>query len=196
MTDEPVPRVLIVYASQKGYTERAARAHADGVHQVGGVAELARAEEATSGQLEACDALLLGTPIHMGSADWRMKRFIDQVCGPLWSKQALAGKVGGAFVTGGGFGSAGGGVELCLMGLLCNLMQLGVLPVPLPRHAAGFARGGTPWGPYCRTQRENLQYLHPDELELDACRAHGAHVAQLAMRLGRSPLYSLTSESP
>lgn len=182
------PRVLVVYASQKGYTERAASAVADGARSAGALVEVCPADQAVAAQVQSCDALVLGTPIHMGSADWRMKRFIDVVCGPLWAPGTMAGRVGGVFATGGGFGSAGGGVELCLLGLLSNLVQLGILPVPLPRKAPGFARGGTPWGPYCRTQRETQQYLRHDELELEACIAHGANVARVAARLGRMEL--------
>ena len=37
------------------------------------------AEEATEEEVLDCDALILGTPTHMSSCDWRMKEFIDRV---------------------------------------------------------------------------------------------------------------------
>lgn len=181
-------RVLIVHASTKGHTFIAAEAHAEGAAIAGCDPQVLSADEMTPGHIEGCDALVLGSPVHMGAADWRMKRFIDTVCGPLWMKDSLIGKVGGVFATGGGYGNAGGGVDLCLVGMFCNLAQLGFLMVPLPRNSPGFEAGGTPWGPYCRSQRPDLSYAAIDAMPIQACVAHGFNIATVARGVDRSAL--------
>ena len=71
----------------------------------------------------AADALILGSPVHMGCMDWRVKRFIDQVCSQLWMGNKIVGKVGAVFVTGGGYGNGGGGCELAMLGMMNNLLE-------------------------------------------------------------------------
>jgi NAD(P)H dehydrogenase (quinone) len=75
-----VTKVLIVYATDYGNTKKMAEAVASGVTSVPDVqVELKLAEEATADDLIASDALIVGTPVHMGSPDWRVKK---------WSKLA------------------------------------------------------------------------------------------------------------
>ena len=65
-------KVLIVYATDYGNTEKMARAVAQGVESVEGAsAVLKTAEEAKAEDILAADALVMGTPVHMGSMDWR-----------------------------------------------------------------------------------------------------------------------------
>jgi NAD(P)H dehydrogenase (quinone) len=140
------------------------------------------AEEATADDVTAADALVLGSPVHMGSMDWRVKGFIDKVCGGLWMQDKMTGKVGAVFVSGGGFGSAGGGCELTMLSMMTNLAELGLLLVPLPKSAAGYAKGGLHWGPYGRSMTEDMQPIEggvPDE-RTEAARNHGANVARVA----------------
>lgn len=172
--------VLIVYASTRGYTKRLAQAHAEGVLAAACDAVLRNVEDATLADLQRANALILGTPIHMGTADWRVKRFIDTVCAPMWRSEMFLGKVGGVFATGGGFGGGGGGADLCLVGMFSMLAQLGMLMTPLPPNAPGFARGGTAWGPYVRTQDESLEYVEIDTMPVETGIAHGHNVAQLS----------------
>jgi NAD(P)H dehydrogenase (quinone) len=181
---------LIVYASVKGYTQRMAEAHAEGVSAAGGHPTLKTCEEVSKEDLAACDALILGTPIHMGGMDWRMKRFVDTVCAPLWQKGVMTGKAGGVFASGGGYGDAGGGIELCMLGMFSNLAQLGVVMVPLPPETPGFAHGGTAWGPYVRSQAASKAYLAPDELPLTASRSHGRNIATLAECLRQQRIFA------
>jgi NAD(P)H dehydrogenase (quinone) len=187
--------VLVVYTSVKGHTAHAADAIATGVRQAGCTAELRTADEATADHLKHCDALILGTPIHMGSADWRMKRFIDSVCGPLWMKDSMVGRIGAVFATGGGYGNGGGGADLCMVSMFANLAQLGFIMVPLPRNSPGFKAGGTPWGPYCRSQTPDLQYNGVEQLPVEACVSHGFNVAELAKALDRSALQLASGKS-
>jgi NAD(P)H dehydrogenase (quinone) len=185
--------VLIVYASDWGSTEKMAKAVADGVATVDGAkATIKKAEDATADDVVAADALILGSPVHMGSVDWRVKRFIDHVCSQLWMGDKIVGKVGAVFATGGGFGNAGGGCELNMLAMMSNLAELGLLLVPLPKNSPGYAKGGLQWGPYGRSMTEDLEPFEggvPDE-RIEAAHHHGANVARVADAIHGKTLFA------
>ena len=132
-------KVLIVYATDYQNTLKMAQAVAAGIQSVPDCeAILKAAETATYDDLIAADAVILGSPVHMGSADWRIKKFIDSCCSAAWMKDAVIGKVGAVFATGSGFGNAGGGCELTMLGLLNNLSVTAITQVAtIERNAAG-----------------------------------------------------------
>lgn len=180
-------QVLIVYASDWGHTQQMAEAVAEGVRSVEGVVAVLRdADHATAEDLAAATAVVVGTPVHMGSPDWRLKRWIDQVCGGLWMKDAMVGKVGAVFATGSGFGNAGGGCELAMLSLLANFAELGMIMVPLPKGSSGYVRGGLHWGPYGRSAIEAMAPADLPPEALEAARRHGAHVARVAAAIAGS----------
>ncbi len=183
-------KILIAYATDWGSTKKAAEAVAEGARRVAGTqVTLKNVEEVSADDLAGSDAVILGTPVHMGSPDWRVKKFIDQTCSPLWMKDAMVGKVGAVFATGSGFGNGGGGNELTLLALLSNFAELGMLLVPLPKNTPGYALGGTQWGPYGRSMGEHLEQTGLADDRLEAARHHGANVARVAAALaGRSLL--------
>ncbi len=185
-------KVLIVYATDWASTKKMAEAVAAGVATVtGSQATMKTAEEATAEDVAAADALILGSPVHMGSMDWRVKRFIDQVCGQLWMGDKVVGKVGAVFVSGSGYGNAGGGCELAMLAMMNNLAELGLLLVPLPKNTPGYPKGGLQWGPYGRSMTEDLQPIEggvPDE-RLEAARNHGANVARVAAAIKEKALF-------
>lgn len=75
-------RVAIVYATDRGNTQKMAEAVSAGVETVAGAeALLMLTETATEDEIVACDALIIGSPVHMSCLDWRVKKFIDCVCG-------------------------------------------------------------------------------------------------------------------
>ena len=140
-------QILIVYASDHDGTGRMARALAQGAETVEGCkAKLIKADEATSEDVLAADALVLGTPVHMGSMDWRVKKFIDTQCAGLWMGDKVIGKVGAVFACGSGYGGAGGGCELTMLSMLNNLAELGMVLVPLPKNSPGYDQAGLQWG--------------------------------------------------
>lgn len=174
-------KILIVYATDYGNTKKMAEAVAEGAKSVSDVtADLKTAEETNKEDLTSSDGIILGSPVHMGSPDWRMKKFIDTVCSGLWMKDALIGKVGGVFASGGGFGNAGGGNELTLLALLNNLVELGLLIVPLPKNTPGYRYAGIQWGPYGRSGGVNMEQLGVAPECLEAAFHHGANVARAA----------------
>ncbi len=177
-------RVLIAFHSDYGNTEQMARAVAAGIRARAPETEveLKRADEAGPDDLVAADVILFGTPVHMGGPAWQLKRLID-ACGKLWMEGALEGKVGGAFATGGGYGGAGGGVELTLAMLHSHFLEQGMVVVGFPKTAMGYADGGLQWGPYARTGNHEGMPEGIADAQLTAARSWGAHVIEVAEKL-------------
>ena len=176
--------VLIVYASDYGNTKAMAEAVAEGVESVPGTRAVIRtAEAATAEDLINADALVFGSPVHMGSIDWRMKKFIDSVTKDLWVQDALCGKVGAVFASGAGYGNAGGGAELTMLAMLADMAELGLLLVPLPKQTPGYAVAGLHWGPYGRSAGEKMEPVGVSAEQCLAARHHGANIARVAEAL-------------
>ncbi|HPO14535.1 MAG TPA: NAD(P)H-dependent oxidoreductase [Candidatus Hydrogenedentes bacterium] len=177
-------KVLVIYASDYGSTRKMAEAVAEGAVGIPGVEALIRnAEETTAEDMTSSQAIIFGTPVHMGSMDWRVKKLIDTVCSGLWAKDALTGKVGAVFATGGGLGSAGGGAELAMLSLMANLAECGMILVPLPKHTPKYEYGGLHWGPYARTTNLAHEPIGVSEEQLAVAKTHGANVARVAVAL-------------
>jgi len=174
-------KTLIIYATDYGNTKKMAESVASGAQSVQGAQVTIKiAQDVKQEDLLAHDAIILGTPVHMGSPDWRVKKFIDEVCSPLWMKDKLISKVGGVFATGGGFGNAGGGCEIAMLALLNNLAELGMIIVPLPKNSPGYKLGGLQWGPYARSGGVNMEPTGVSSESLEAGYHHGANITRLA----------------
>jgi NAD(P)H dehydrogenase (quinone) len=181
--------VLIIYASDYGNTKKMEDSVAAGAQTVAKAqVQIKTAEEITEADLLGNDALIVGTPVHMGNPDWRVKKMIDTVCSHLWMKDKLIGKVGGVFASGGGFGSAGGGCEIAMIGLLNNFAELGMILVPLPKNTPGYRFGGLQWGPYGRSSGINMEQTGVTNESLEAAFHHGANIARLASILGNNKM--------
>ncbi len=183
-------QILIVYASDYGNTEKMAHAAADGVNSVEGVnAVLKKAEEATADDMTASDGVVFGSPVHMGSMDWRVKKFIDTVCAGLWMQDRMNGRVAGVFTSGGGFGGAGGGTEVAMLALLNNIAELGMLIVPLPKNTENYQKGGLHWGPYGRSADENMEHVGVSDEALLVAKKHGANIARTVAAVNGRTLF-------
>ena len=183
-------KIIVVYATDYGNTKKVAQTIADGAAGVPGTEVIVKtAEETTVEDLKAADGIILGSPVHMGSMDWRMKKFIDTVCSQLWMQDAVVGKVGAVFATGSGYGNVGGGAELTLLSMLNNLVELGLIIVPLPKSTTGYAKSGLQWGAYARSAGENLEQTGVNDEALVAARHHGIHVARVAAALKGQKLF-------
>jgi NAD(P)H dehydrogenase (quinone) len=175
-------RVVVVVASQTGRTARMAEALAQGAKEAGADVAILRAEEAGESDLAAADAIVLGSPVHMGGIASPMRAFFERLA-PAWLRGALTGKLGAAFVTAGD--GEGGGAELALISLWANLAEHGILCVPMAHDTPHFHEGGCHWGPVAWTNpRARIPGPTPEHLE--AARAHGRTVAECTARwLGR-----------
>jgi len=175
-------RVLIVYAGDYGNTEKMANACADGVEEVKGAEALVKhADKVRAEDMLNSDGVIIGSPVHMGSMDWRVKKMIDSVCSGLWMQDKMNGKVGGVFATGSGYGNAGLGCELAMLSILNNMAELGLLIVPLPKMVDNFGSGGLQWGPYGRSAGSKMEHVGVSEQALSVARTHGANVARAAI---------------
>lgn len=173
--------ILIIYASDYGNTKKMAETVQEGASSVDGAQVTLKAAEAvTAEDMLAADAVIVGTPVHMGGMDWRVKKFIDTVCGGLWMENKMEGKVAAVFATGSGYGNAGGGAELTMLSIINNLVELGMVFVPLLKSTPGYAVGGLQWGPYGRSAGVNLEQTGVADESLEAARHHGRHVARVA----------------
>lgn len=183
--------ILICYAGDYGSTEKMANAAAEGVNAVDGcTAAVKKAEEITADDMTASDGVLVGSPVHMGSMDWRVKKMMDSVCSGLWMQDKMNGKVAGVFVSGGGFGGAGGGCELTMLSMLNNFAELGMLIVPLPKMTENYKKGGLHWGPYGRSADENMEHVGISDEALAVARRHGTHVAKAAAAMKGKDIFS------
>ena len=184
-------KIAIVYATDYGNTQKMALAVAEGAKSVPGTqVEVKLADDVTQDDLLASDAVIVGSPVHMGSPDWRIKKFIDTVCGHLWVKDLMIGKVGAVFTTGGGYGNSGGGSELTMLALLGNFAELGMVIVPLPKNTPGYPVGGLQWGPNARSGAETGEPTGVTEERLEAAKHHGANVARVAAALKGQALFA------
>lgn len=185
-------KILIVYATDYGNTEKMALALQQGVAAVKGVtSSLKKTDGVTSEDFLTHDAFVFGSPVHMGSPDWRIKKVIDEICSKLWMKDLLIGKVGAVFVSGGGFGGAGGGAELTMLAMFNNFAELGLLMIPLPKNTPGFKAGGLQWGPYGRSLGPNMEQIGVQPEGLEAAKHHGMNIAHVTLTVAGKKLFGV-----
>ncbi|MBF0282011.1 MAG: flavodoxin domain-containing protein [Zetaproteobacteria bacterium] len=177
-------RILIVFQSDYGHTKSMAESIAAGAKAVAPESEIVLqiAEQTSNEDLEHADVLFFGTPVHMGSMAWSMKKLVDQGA-KLWMENRLEGKVGGVFVTGGGFGDAGGGVETTMIGLHANFLEHGMMVVGFPKSLPGYADGGLQWGAYARCATHEGMPKELSATQQVGARSYGAHVVEVAQKL-------------
>jgi NAD(P)H dehydrogenase (quinone) len=196
-------KVLVLYYSTYGHTERMAQAAAEGARSVPGTEvtvkrvpelmppDVAKAAGAKLDQpapvaqpleLADYDAIIIGTPTRYGRMPGQMANFLDQT-GSLWAQGKLNGKVGSAFTS---TATQHGGQETTLFSVITNLLHLGMVVVGLPYSAAGQMRldeitGGSPYG--ASTIAGGKGERQPSQNELELVRFQGKHVAEIAAKL-------------
>lgn len=172
---EPL-KVLIAYASQTGHTEKMARAAAEGVRQAEAEAVLRRVTEVTKQDLEQADAIMLGSPVHMGDVAAEMRSALVAWSGGdfgFWSSRALQNKVGAVFATG---GAPSNGKEFTMMSMALGLLQYGMVLV-------------TPYGGLGASATTGIPETEKgvDERELTEARELGKRVVAIASRMKNAP---------
>ena len=90
-------KVVVVYHSGYGHTQKQAEAVADGANaQLIAIDAEGNIGEADWASLAAADAIVFGSPTYMGSASWQFKKFADASVKP-WFGQQWKDKVFGGF---------------------------------------------------------------------------------------------------
>jgi NAD(P)H dehydrogenase (quinone) len=171
-------KVLIVVASATGRTMRMAEAAAEGAGETGAEVLIRSAEETAPDELEAADAVMVGSGVHMAGMESAMRGFFERTA-PLWMAGRLRGKLGAAFVTAGA--GSRGGAELTLISLLATLAEHGMLLVPMHNRLQGYSGAGCHWGPLAWTSPRAGE-AGPTPEHLAAAKAHGQYVAECTAR--------------
>jgi NAD(P)H dehydrogenase (quinone) len=155
-------KILVVYDSKTGSTEKMALAIAEGAEQVRSVkVHLKKVADAQLEDLLEADGIIMGSPTYYGQMSARLKAFIDE---SVKIHGKLAGKVGGAFTSSGGTAS---GAETTLLSIVEAMLVHGMI---VEGRADTKHYGATAVG-------------IPDEKEVSSCKSLGKKVASLAVRL-------------
>jgi NAD(P)H dehydrogenase (quinone) len=115
-------KVLIVYDSRTGNTEKMADAVAEGARGVeGATVDVKNIDKAKLEDLLAADAIILGSPTYYGNMSGKIKELIDKSYN---IHGQLKGKVGGAFTSSGGTAC---GAETALLAMLQAMLIHGMV---------------------------------------------------------------------
>jgi NAD(P)H dehydrogenase (quinone) len=155
-------RVLVVYDSRGGNTEKTALAVVEGVKQVEGVDVTVKKVDQTSLEdLQTADGIIMGSPTYYGQMSAKLKDLIDK---SVEIHGKLEGKVGAAFTSSGGTAS---GAETTLLSILQTMLVHGMIIQGRSKNKHyGAAVVGAP---------------KQDDLEL--CRELGKRTASLVLKL-------------
>jgi len=175
-SQSPTVRVLVAYYSLHGNTEQFAQDVAKGAKQVpGAVVTIKKVQDVTKEDLQAADAIALGSATYFANIPGEMKVVIDD-----WNwkwKVDFTDKVGGAFSTGGG---QTGGKEFVVVSLLLFMINNRmVVAGPLYQDA----EGEDIWGEAGASAMTGPLDPGVSEKELDAARLLGHRLATLGKKL-------------
>lgn len=165
---EKKARVLIVYYSVTGNTEKMAYGAAEGAKSVSGIEViLKKVEEVTREEVETADGLIIGSPVYYANMAAPVKKFIDD-----WFEQKiiLFDKVGGAFATGGGLTA---GRETTINSILLAMLNNGMIVVG-PLYES--------WGTFGSSARTAPPDEGVNEEEWDDARRLGERVARVTLK--------------
>ncbi|MBN1996674.1 flavodoxin domain-containing protein [candidate division KSB1 bacterium] len=157
-------KILVLYYSKSGNTKKMAHLVADGAVEISGIeVRLKAINEADREDVLWCDGLALGSPTHLGTVAYEMKKFWED---KITDWQKLDGKIGCAFSSQGGWG---GGGELTCLSLLTILMNFGFLVFGVTDYA-----GYQFTAHYGTTQAGEPR----EEKQKEACRRLGKRLAE------------------
>ncbi len=157
-------KVLVVYDSKTGHTEKMAFAVAEGAKQVSEVdVVVKKVDETNPEDLLSADGIIMGSPTYYGQMSAKLKALIDE---SVKIHGKLEGKVGAAFTSSGG---AASGAETTLLSMLEAMLVHGMI-IQGNSHSKhyGVAVVGA-----------------PSDKELELCREIGERTAGLVMKLKR-----------
>ena len=110
-------KILIVYDSKTGHTEKMAFAVAEGVRQVKGTDVVVKKVGETGNEdLLSADGIIVGSPTYYGQMSQKVKKLFDK---SVKIHGKLEGKVGAAFTSSGGIAS---GAETTILSILCAML--------------------------------------------------------------------------
>ena len=155
-------KILVIYDSETGNTEKMAHAVAEGAKEVSSVKVVVKkVSRATLKDLIAADGIIIGSPTYYGQMSGRTKAFIDKTV-KIHGK--LQGKIGAAFTSSGGTAS---GAETTLLSILQTMLVHGMIIQGRhdDKHYGAAAVG------------------KPNKTQIDDCRQLGRKIATLTQKL-------------
>ncbi len=180
-------KIVVVYHSGYGHTQRMAQAVADGAG-----AELIAIDadgnlpEGAWETLQAARAIIMGSPTYMGTVSWQFKKFAD-ASSKAWFTQAWKDKVFAGFTNS---ASMNGDKHSTLHYLITLAMQHGGLWVGqaiMPSNSKAAQRNDPNYlGSYAGAMAQSPADAGAQEMaqgDLDTARAFGQRVAEVAARL-------------
>jgi NAD(P)H dehydrogenase (quinone) len=158
-------RIIVVYDSETGNTEKMAQAIGDGILKVAGVTcEIKNVNRTSLDDLVSADGIIIGSPTYYGQMSGKVKTLIDS-SNKIHGK--LEGKVGAAFTSSGGTAT---GAETTLLSILQTMLVHGmIIQGRSDDKHYGVAAVGTPRAG-----------------DLKVCRELGSRVAKLVTKLAVS----------
>ncbi len=155
-------KVLVVYDSETGNTEKMAFAVAEGAKQFSRVEVVVKKVNKTSLEdLLSADGIVMGSPTYYGQMSAKLKALIDE---SVKIHGKLEGKVGAAFTSSGGTAT---GAETTLLSMLQAMLVHGMI---VQGRAYGKHYGAAAVG-------------SPNKKELESCEELGKRVASLVTKL-------------
>ncbi len=150
-------KVLIVYQSKSGNTEKMAKMIGEAVEGEGLHVEIKIAKDTTPEDMRAADGIIVGSPTYYGVMGGELKYLFDR---SVAVHGKLDGKVGGAFAT-----AAVSGFETTIRGIHDAMLIHGMVIQGDP--------SGNHYGP--------VSIGEPEGPERESCRRFGERFAQLVM---------------
>jgi NAD(P)H dehydrogenase (quinone) len=156
-------KILIVYDSRSGNTEKMAYAVAEGVREEEVDVVIRKVDDASVDELPDADGVILGSPVYYGLPTGKIKEFVDA---SVKYHGKLDGKVGGAFASSGGTHT---GAETTIIAL----------------HEALLIHGMIIQGTSGANHYGAASVGAPDDNDRENCKKLGERVASLVKRLHR-----------
>jgi multimeric flavodoxin WrbA len=190
--------LAVIYHSAFGHTKKLAEAVQTGAASVPNTTvHLISAEEAHEhwDEINACDALIFGSPTYMGAVSAGFKEFMDK-SGNLWLKQRWKDKIAAGFTTSGSYN----GDKLAVLQQMAGFaaqhgmiwISLGLQPGDAPEDGANthvLNRLGSYLGAMARSVNDSPE-VTPPEGDIKTAQFLGRRVAELTQGfvLGRKML--------
>jgi NAD(P)H dehydrogenase (quinone) len=175
-------KTVVVYHSGYGHTQRVAQFVAEGARaQLISIDAEGNLSDAQWDELNAADAIIMGSPTYMGSTSWQFKKFAD-ASSKQWFSRAWKDKVAGGFTC----SSNPSGDKLSTLQYFITLsLQHGMVWVGQAEMNDGtYNRLGSGSGVMAQCGPMDAADKIPQN-DLDTAQAYGKRVAELADRIKR-----------
>jgi NAD(P)H dehydrogenase (quinone) len=153
-------KILVIYYSRSGNTEKMAKLIAEGIQAEGVDVVVKRVQETGADELLEYDGIVAGSPTYYGSMAWELKKLFDE---SVKFHGKLDGKVGAAFSSA---ANIGGGNETTILDIINAMLIHGMIVQGDP--------SGDHYG--------RVSIGAPDARVEDQCRRAGQRVAQLVRK--------------